>query len=86
MKKKGFRTKDVVSEMNRLNMGTNEGKTNRVYVTNVLNGKKTLTPFFARKMEIILGLEKYSLVNLVGLPQTEFGIQKLKELDRFEVK
>ena len=84
MKKRNMRNTDVLNEMNKLGMGENGQKMNRQHISNNLNGIRKLSPLMARKFEIVLDLEKYSVVRMVGFPNGEHKIKRLKDLDKFE--
>ena len=70
--------------MNSLGMGKDGVPINAQHVSNILNGIRPLTSYMARRFEIVLGLEKYSVVRMVGFPNGEKSMQMLEELDRFE--
>ena len=84
LKKKNLKQAQVLREMNKRNMGDDGVPMNRQHISNILNGIRPLSPYMARKFEIVLGLEKYSLVSIVGFPK-EKGMEKLEKLDKFEV-
>lgn len=42
----------------------------------------SLSPYFARKIEIALDLPKYSIVSKVGFPKGEREKKRLEEIDR----
>ena len=84
MKKRKMRNVDVLNEMNKRHMGTNGIDINRFHISAILNGGRQLSPYMARKFEIVLGLEKYSVVSMVGFPKGEKSMQILKDIDKFE--
>ncbi len=51
-------------------------------VSNLLNGITPISPAMARRIEIALNLPKYSLVEIVGFPETEIEKRKLEEIDK----
>lgn len=70
--------------MNSLSMGKDGVPINRQHISNILNGIRPLTPYMARKFEIVLSLEKYSLVQMVGFPNGEKSMKMLEDIDKFE--
>ena len=85
MKKKGMRNVDVLNEMNRRGMGLG-ANINRQHITNILNGTRKLSPFMARKFEIVLGLKRFSVVEMVGFPRGGNSGELLESLDKFDKK
>lgn len=84
MQKKKIKQCEILLEMNKRHMGENGVDINKQHISNILNGSRKLSPYMARKFEIVLDLEKYSLVKLVGFPKGEKGMKTLSELDRLE--
>lgn len=70
--------------MNSLGMGKDSVLINRQHISNILNGIRPLSPYMARKFEIVLGLEKHSVVKMVGFPNGEKGMKMLEDIDKFE--
>lgn len=50
-------------------------------ISNIINGSIQIGSVRARKIEIALGLPKYSLVELVGFPTNDRDKRRLEELE-----
>lgn len=84
VQKKKLKQAEILRKMNGLGMGKDGVPINKQHISNILNGIRPLSPYMARKFEIVLGLEKYSVVKMVGFPNGEKSMQTLKDIDKFE--
>lgn len=84
LKKKKMTQADLLRVMNKLGMGEKGKLINRQHISNNLNGIRPLSPYMARKFEIALDLEKYSVVRMVGFPNGNIKMKMLEDLDKFE--
>lgn len=82
LNKKNMSQQDLVDKLNELGPNLKGGTFTKQYVSNRLNGINPITPQFARMVEIVLDLSKYELVNIVGYPETKYGIELLKSIDK----
>lgn len=80
LQKKNMTQQDLVNKLNKLHFSAKGGIITKHNISNILNGAVPLHYTMARRIEIALELPKYSLVELVGLPTTEFGKKELEEI------
>lgn len=79
--KKNMTQQALVDRLNELGLTNNNEIVRKHTISDIVNGKLTISPFMARRLEIALDMPKYSIVNLIGLPKTEIGIKKLEEIE-----
>ena len=79
--KKNMTQQALVDRLNKLGLTNNNEIVRKHTISDIVNGKLTISPFMARRLEIALDMPKYSIVNLIGLPKTEIGIKKLEEIE-----
>lgn len=79
--KKNMTQQALVDKLNELGLTDNNEIVRKHTISDIVNGKLTISPFMARRLEIALDMPKYSIVNLIGLPKTEIGIKKLEEIE-----
>lgn len=84
MQKRNMKNKDLLKAINRINEKRNETIITRQYMCNVINGIRPLSACMARKIEIALDIEKYSIVSMIGFPAGEKGMKKLLAIDEIE--
>lgn len=80
LEKRNMKQMDLIRKLNELQLGQNGKLMHRQHLNNVLNGKMKFRPKLARKIEIALGLEKYQLVRMVGMPRSQEGIEELERV------
>ena len=80
LQKKNMTQQDLVNKLNELHFSAKGGTISKNNISNILNGNLPLHYTMARRIEIALELPKYSLVELVGFPTTEFGKKELEEI------
>lgn len=71
----------LVDKLNELGLTDNNEIVRKHTISDIVNGRLTISPFMARRLEIALDMPKYSIVNLIGLPRTEAGMKKLEEIE-----
>lgn len=76
--KKNLTQQYLVDRLNELGLVERNEIVRKHTISDIVNGKQTISPFMARKIEIALDLPKYSMVNLIGFPKTEEGMKKLE--------
>lgn len=79
--KKNMTQQALIDRLNELGLTNNNEIVRKHTISDIVNGKLTISPFMARRLEIALDMPKYSIVNLIGLPKTEIGIKKLEEIE-----
>lgn len=79
--KRNMTQQALVDRLNELGLTNNNEIVRKHTISDIVNGKLTISPFMARRLEIALDMPKYSIVNLIGLPKTEIGIKKLEEIE-----
>lgn len=79
--KKNMTQQALVDRLNELGLTNNNEIVRKHTISDIVNGKLTISPFMARRLEIALDMPKYSIVNLIGLPKTKIGIKKLEEIE-----
>lgn len=79
--KKNMTQQALADRLNELGLTNNNEIVRKHTISDIVNGKLTISPFMARRLEIALDMPKYSIVNLIGLPKTEIGIKKLEEIE-----
>lgn len=79
--KKNMTQQALVDRLNELGLVKENESVRKHTISDIINGKLTISPFMARRLEIALDMPKYSIVNLIGLPKTEIGIKKLEEIE-----
>lgn len=80
LQKKNMTQQDLVNKLNELHFSAKGGTITKHNISNILNRAVPLHYTMARRIEIALELPKYSLVELVGFPTTEFGKKELEEI------
>lgn len=76
--KKNMTQQALVDKLNELGLTDNNEIVRKHTISDIVNGRLTISPFMARRLEIALDMPKYSIVNLIGLPRTEAGMKKLE--------
>lgn len=84
--KKNMTQQDLVNRLNDLGLADNNEVVRKHTISDIVNGRLTISPFMARKIEIALDMPKYSIVNIIGLPKTKVGMKKLEELEGKNMK
>lgn len=81
LQKKNMTQQDLVNRLNELHLSAKGGTITKHNISNILNGNLLLNYTMARRIEIALELPKYSLVEIVGFPTTEFGKKELENIN-----
>ena len=84
LQKKNMTQQDLVTKLNELRFSAKGGTISKNNISNILNGHLPLHYTMARRIEIALELQKYSLVEIVGVPTTEFGKKELEEIGKWK--
>lgn len=79
--KKNMTQQALVDKLNELGLTDNNEIVRKHTISDIVNGRLTISPFMARRLEIALDMPKYSIVNLIGLPRTETGMKKLEGIE-----
>lgn len=79
--KKNMTQQALVDRLNELGLTNNNEIVRKHTISDIVNGRLTISPFMARRLEIALDMPKYSIVNLIGLPKTEIGMKKLEGIE-----
>lgn len=79
--KKNMTQQDLVNRLNELGLADHNEIVRKHTISDIVNGKLTISPSMARKIEIALDVPKYSIVNIIGLPKTKESKKRLEEIE-----
>lgn len=82
LKKRGLKQQDLVNRINRV--GLTEGKAfHKTHLSSHLSGATPMSVFLARKIEIVLGIQKNLLVNMIQPVESlsKHQVSKLAEIE-----
>ena len=80
--KKNMTQQALVDRLNELGLVKENESVRKHTISDIINGKLGISPYMARRIEIALDVPKYSIVRLVGLPKTEYGMKKLEQIEK----